>query len=60
MEIKRPSTEITDDDIEKMVERLKEQRISYEPVEGARQADDQVIVDFEGSLDGELVESARQ
>jgi len=59
VEIKRPSTEITDDDIEKMVERLKEQRISYEPVERASQADDQVTVDFEGSLDGELVESAK-
>ena len=59
VEIKRPSTEITDDDIEKMVDRLKEQRISYEPVERASQADDQVTVDFEGSLDGELVESAK-
>ena len=59
VEIKRPSTEITDEDIEKMVDRLKEQRISYEPVERASQADDQVTVDFEGSLDGELVESAK-
>ena len=59
IEIKRPSTEITDEDIEKMVDRLKEQRISYEPVERASQADDQVTVDFEGSLDGELVESAK-
>ena len=59
VEIKRPSTEITDEDIEKMVDRLREQRISYEPVERASQADDQVTVDFEGSLDGELVESAK-
>ena len=59
VEIKRPSTEITDEDIEKMVDRLKEQRISYESVERASQADDQVTVDFEGSLDGELVESAK-
>ena len=59
VEIKRPSTEITDEDIEKMVDRLKEQRISYEPVERISQADDQVTVDFEGSLDGELVESAK-
>ena len=59
IEIKRPSTEITDEDIEKMVDRLKEQRISYEPVERASQTDDQVTVDFEGSLDGELVESAK-
>ena len=59
VEIKRPSTEITDEDIEKMVDRLKEQRISYESVERASQADDQVTVDFEGSLDGEVVESAK-
>ena len=59
VEVKRPSTEITDEDIEKMVDRLKEQRISYEPVERASQADDQVTVDFEGSLDRELVESAK-
>mgnify|MGYP001331829735 FL=1 len=59
VEIKRPSTEITDEDIEKMIVRLKEQRISYELVERASQADDQVLVDFEGSLDGEVVESAK-
>ena len=58
VEIKRPSTEITEEDVNKMVDRLKEQRISYEPVERESQVDDQVVVDFEGKLDGEVVESA--
>ena len=58
VEIKRPSTEITEEDINKMIERLKEQRISYELVERESQLDDQVVVDFEGKLDGEVVESA--
>ncbi|MDC0213389.1 trigger factor [Gammaproteobacteria bacterium] len=58
VEIKRPSTEITDEDINKMIERLKEQRISYELVERESRLDDQVVVDFEGKLDGEVVESA--
>ena len=58
VEIKRPSTEITEEDIDKMIERLKEQRISYELVERESQLDDQVVVDFEGKLDGEVVESA--
>ena len=58
VEIKRPSTEITEEDVNKMVERLKEQRISYETVERESRVDDQVVVDFEGKLDGEIVESA--
>ena len=58
VEIKRPSTEITEEDINKMIERLKEQRISYELVERESRLDDQVVVDFEGKLDGEVVESA--
>ena len=41
-----------------MIERLKEQRISYELVERESRLDDQVVVDFEGKLDGEVVESA--
>jgi trigger factor len=56
--IKRPSTEITEEDVDRMVDRLKDQRISYEAVERESRADDQVIVDFEGKLDGEIVESA--
>ncbi len=58
VEIKRPSTEITEEDVNKMVDRLKEQRISYETVERESRVDDQVVVDFEGKLDGEIVESA--
>jgi len=58
VEIKRPSTEITEEDVDKMVDRLKEQRISYETVERESRVDDQVVVDFEGKLDGEIVESA--
>ena len=56
--IKRPSTEITEEDVDRMVDRLKDQRISYEAVERESRADDQVVVDFEGKLDGEIVESA--
>ena len=58
VKIKRPSTEISEEDVDKMIERLKEQRISYEGVERVSQTDDQVIVDFEGKLDGEVVEAA--
>ena len=58
VQIKRPQAEITDADLEVMVERLREQRTTFEPVERASAEGDQVTVDFAGTLDGEPVEAA--
>ena len=53
LQIKRPQAEITDDDLEQMIERLREQRTEHETVDRAAADGDRVTVDFAGMLDGE-------
>ena len=57
--VKLPSASITDTDLENMVDRLREQRTTYEPVERAAAAGDQVKADFHATADGEEVEGTR-
>ena len=54
--VKKPAGEVTDDDLEAMVERLREQRKTTTPVDRAVASGDQVKVDFSGTKDGEPVE----
>ena len=56
--VKRPSAEIEDADLETMIARLREQHATQEPAVRPAQDGDQVIVDFTGELDGERVEEA--
>ena len=58
MEIKKPQADIEEADLEEMVEKLRDQHTTYEAVERASAEEDQVKVDFSGTLDGEKVESA--
>ena len=51
--VSKPLVEITEDDVAGMLENLRSQRGSWNAVERASQADDQVTVDFEGSVDGQ-------
>ena len=52
MEIERATAEVNDEDVETMIETLLKQRTSYETVDRAAQDDDQVVIDFVGSIDG--------
>jgi trigger factor len=52
MAIERPAAEVTDADIEAMLQTLREQRATYEAVERASTDTDRVVVDFEGKIDG--------
>lgn len=54
--VKSPEGEITDEDLENMVTRLREQRTTHEVVERASEEGDKVKVDFAGTLDGEPAE----
>ncbi len=54
--IKQPEAEITDQDLEAMIEQLREQRKTWEAVDRAAHDGDQVTLDFEGRLDGEVFE----
>lgn len=56
IEIEQKSAEIKTEDVDKMIETLRQQRVSYEEVERAAQDKDQVNIDFVGSIDGENFE----
>jgi len=56
--IKRPSAEIGEDDIENMIGKLQEQHTSFEVADRAAATGDQLKIDFTGTLDGERIESA--
>lgn len=52
----KPQAEITDEDVSAMVERLREQRATYEPVDRPAKEGDQVKADFAATMDGKPVE----
>jgi len=56
LEIKRPVTEVTDEDIDRMIEKLREQRTEWNDVDRAAQDGDRVTLDFTGIMDGEAFE----
>lgn len=53
IEVEKKTAEITDDDIDKMIETLRQQRMHFEPVEREAALKDRLNIDFEGSIDGE-------
>ncbi len=59
IKVKRPNVEIKDSDIDEMLENLRKQRTHYHTVERAARDGDQVIIDFEGKLDGETFEGGK-
>jgi len=50
--IERPAAEITQEDVARTIEVLRKQRVRYEPADRAAQADDRVVVDFTGTIEG--------
>lgn len=48
----RPVVEVSDADIEAMLEKLRKQRATGSIVDRKAQREDQVVIDFEGSIDG--------
>jgi trigger factor len=56
VEVEKPVVEITDEDLDKMIDKLREQRREWVEVDRAAQEGDQVLVDFEGRIDGETFE----
>jgi trigger factor len=53
IKVERPVVEISDADIDKMLETIRKQRKSWQAVERAAQDGDQVTIDFVGTIDGE-------
>ncbi len=56
VELTKPHAEITDDDLEEMIERLRMQRQTWCAVERGAQDGDRATVDFVGTIDGEPFE----
>jgi trigger factor len=54
--IKRPVAELTDADVEEMLEKLRKQRASWNAVDRAATEGDQVKISFKGLMDGEAFE----
>ncbi len=50
--VAKPVVEITPQDVDNMVEKLRLQRSTFTPVERAAQQGDQLIIDFRGTIDG--------
>ncbi len=56
LEITRYEADIEEADVDKMIENLRKQRQTWEPVERASEEGDQVVVDFKGFLGDEAFE----
>jgi trigger factor len=52
MEVERITAEVTESDVDAMIERLRKQQMKFASVERAAATGDKVTVDFEGSIDG--------
>jgi len=52
LKVERATAEVTDADVDKMIETLQKQRTTFENVDRASQDGDQLTVDFVGSVDG--------
>jgi len=56
LKIEKPTLELTEADVEKTLDVLVKQRVSYEPVKRAAKKDDRVNVSLTASIDGQQVE----
>jgi trigger factor len=52
LEIERSTAEVTDSDVDAMIERLRKQQMKYTAAARSAANGDKVVVDFEGSIDG--------
>ncbi len=58
LKIARPVAEVTDNDVNKMLEILRRQRRTWQPAERAATSADRVVIDFQGSIDGAPLDKA--
>jgi trigger factor len=54
--IEKPQVAVTEADIDRTIETLRHQRLTWRPVERAAQNGDRVIIDFQGSIAGTVFE----
>ena len=56
LELERPSTPVTEKDIDEAIDRILATNQNYKPKDGAAEKADRVTIDFVGKLDGEAFE----
>jgi trigger factor len=59
IKVTRPEVEVTEADVDAMVENLREQRPKFDPVERGCREGDRVTMDFEGRIDGAAFEGSK-
>lgn len=52
LQVERPVVQVTDTDVDQMLERMRKQRPNYALVERAAQATDRITMEYEGRIDG--------
>jgi trigger factor len=57
--IERPQAEITEADVDRVIESLRQQRRVYEPVQRPAENGDRMVLDFEGTVDGQPFEGGK-
>lgn len=53
IQVERPVAEVTGQDVDDMIETLRQQRVIWSPVERPAQTGDQLHIDFNGRIDGQ-------
>ena len=56
MELERKTAEVSDEDIDKVLENLRKQNSEYKAVKRGAKKEDKVTIDFEGEIDGQPFE----
>jgi trigger factor len=59
IKVEKPEVEIADSDLDDMIENLRKQKATWNEVDRASAKGDRVVVDFEGKLDGDLIEGGQ-
>ena len=59
IKVEKPTVEITEADIDKMVDVLRKQQTTWAETQDAAKAEDRVTLDFSGSIDGEEFEGGK-
>ncbi|WP_150540295.1 trigger factor [Actinobacillus vicugnae] len=59
IEVEKPVVEITEADLDKMIDVLRKQQATWAESQDAAKAEDRVVIDFVGSVDGEEFEGGK-
>lgn len=59
IEVEKPVVEVTDEDVDAMLDTLRKQQATWKDSDAAATAEDRVTIDFTGSVDGEVFEGGK-